>query len=106
MFETKIARLMTEVQAPMQMYQMTPEYYGAAVIAVTTGQNFLDLIRMYGEDVSEYDKVQGNERKTMILPAFDLGEGIAVSKGLGTFLDGTLEEELTKEGYVVVNLGA
>ena len=105
MVETKIARLMTEVQAPMQMYQMTPEYYGAAVIAVTTGQNFLDLMRMYGEDVSEYYQVIGNERKTMILPAFNLGEGIALSKNLGTFLNGTLEEELTKEGYVVVNLG-
>ena len=97
---------MTEVKAPMQMYEMSPAYYGVAVIAVTTGENFLNLIKMYGEDVSDYDQVQGNESKTMILPAFDLGEGIAVSKGLGTFLDGTLEEELNKEGYVVINLGA
>jgi len=102
--ETKIARLI-KVNAPMKMYEMTPHFYGAAVIAVTTGQNFINLIRMYGEDVSEYDQIKGNETKTMILPGIDLGEGIAISKGLGAFVEGTLEEALAEEGYVILDIG-
>jgi hypothetical protein len=102
--ETKIARLM-KVDAPMKMYEMTPSYYGAAIIAVTTGQNFLDLIKMYGDDVSDYDQVQGNESKVMILPGIDLGEGVAISKGMGAFVEGTIEEALAEEGYVILDIG-
>jgi hypothetical protein len=106
MIETKIARVMNEVNAPMKMYQMSPAFYGAALIAVTTGQEFIELIKSYGENPDEYiEAIRGNETKTMILPGIDLGEGVAVAKSMGHFFDGTIEEALAEEGYVVMNLG-
>jgi hypothetical protein len=106
MIETKIARVMNEVKAPMKMYEMSPAYYGAALIAVTTGEDFLRLIRMYGEDESEYlEQIRGNEHKVMILPGIDLGQGVAVAKSMGHFFDGTIEEALADEGYVIMDLG-
>lgn len=104
--ETKIARLMTEVKAPMKIYEMTPSYYGAALIAVTTGREFLALIKMSGESDNAYiEAVKGNEDKVMILPGFDMGQGVAIDKTMGHFFDGNIEEELSKEGYVVMDLG-
>jgi len=104
--ETKIARLMTEVNAPMKVYEMTPRYYGAALIAVTTGSKFLQMLKDDGDIDAEFeDSVKGNEHKLLILPGMDVGRGVIIHKSVGHFIDGTIEDTLSEEGYVILDLG-
>lgn len=104
--ETKIARVMNEVVAPMKMYQMIPKFYGAALIAVTTGKDYIEMLRADGEPDVEFTEIaKDNEDKILILPGIDLGKMVSIAKGVGHFIEGTFEEALAKEGYVVVDLG-
>lgn len=97
---------MSEVTAPMKIYQMVPKYYGAALIAVTTGKDFLKIIEAAGEDVEEYaESILGNEDKVLILPGVDFGNGVAIDKSMGHFSDESAEEMFANEGYVVLDLG-
>ena len=104
--ETKIARVMNEVVAPMKIYQMSPAFYGAALIAVTTGKEYIKMLKQDGEvDVEFTEMAKNNEHKILILPGIDLGEGIAITKSMGHFIEGTLEETLAEEGYVIMDIG-
>jgi hypothetical protein len=107
MLEAKIARVMHEVSSgKMKVYQMTPAYYGAALIAVTTGKELLEIVKKDGENVEDYmDALTGNEDRVLLLPGFDLGLGVAIAKGMGHFVDGTAEQEFEDNGYVVLDLG-
>ena len=99
---------MSEVDtSPMKVYQMVPEYYGAALIAVVSGKDFLKLVRESGNNVENYEEsMRGNEDKTLLLPGFDFGNGIAIDKTMGHFLENeSIEEMFTNEGYVVLDLG-
>jgi hypothetical protein len=105
--EVKIARVMNEVNSPMTVYEMTPEYHGVNVIATIEVSEYKELLIKSGENIAEYNEVldRNKDCKNMILPGTIGKHGVIISKVFGHFINEDIEEYLENEGYVIVNLG-
>lgn len=105
--EVKIARVMNEVNAPMAIYQMTPNYYGADIIGVTTVEKYKEMLLQDGENLDDYQETLDNHKdyKYIILPGFNNSKSVRITKSFGHFINEDIEDFLSTEGYVIINLG-
>lgn len=105
--ESKIAeRINNDItSSPFTIYRMIPAYYGADIIGVSTIQKFAEVIALYDnvDDYQEFLDSQPDKSKIMIMPGLELPIGVAIAKHMGTVLESSIEEELVKEGYLIID---
>lgn len=105
--EVKIARVMNEVNSPVTMYEMAPDYHGASVIAFTTVEKYKQMLIADGENLDEYQETLDYHKdyKYIILPGFNTNKSVRITKLFGHFINEDIEDFLSTEGYTIINLG-